>query len=92
MPSGHVPADAPAHPELLAGLSCHIPVAEDLIRELRDILVEEVGPYERYLGWVSIEFAQAAQQVFQSINVPEIAFANAWDVFDAMAQVFDDSD
>lgn len=88
MPSGHVPADAIEHPELLGGLSCHIPVPKHIVQDLRDLLTEEVGPYGQFLTWVDDDFAAAAKQVYQELGQPEITLASAWDVFRDMAPAF----
>jgi hypothetical protein len=88
MPSGHVPADAIEHPELLGGLSCLIPVPKHIVQDLRDLLAEEVGPYGQFLKWVDDDFADAAEQVYRALGRPELTLATAWDVFHKMAQAF----
>ena len=73
MPSGHVPADALVHPELLGGLDCLISVPAPVISEL-------------FLQWVSPEFAGLAEHVYELLGKPEITFTNAWDIFHAMSE------
>ncbi|KAJ6464706.1 hypothetical protein DFH09DRAFT_1254597 [Mycena vulgaris] len=85
MPSGHVPADALKHPEFYGGISCFIKVPQEMIKELRAFLTEEVGPREEHLRWVAEDFAAIAEEVHKSLGSPTITLENSWAIFKQMS-------
>jgi hypothetical protein len=51
-----------------------------------NINVTKIEQRESHLAWVSAEFAQCAETVFQSLEgVPKITMDNSWDVFELMS-------
>ncbi|KAK7029309.1 hypothetical protein R3P38DRAFT_3394433 [Favolaschia claudopus] len=74
MPSGHAPADALAHPGLFGGLHCGI---------------QEVGPRDSHLLWVTPEFDGVATEIFAGLTFNTITLENSWEVFAEMAQVLE---
>ncbi|KAJ6535294.1 hypothetical protein DFH09DRAFT_1249931 [Mycena vulgaris] len=85
MPSSHVPADALTHPEFYGGISCFIKVPQEMIKELRAFLTEEVGPREEHLRWVAEDFAAIAEEVHKSLGSPTITLENSWVIFKQMS-------
>ncbi|KAF7301184.1 hypothetical protein MIND_00682900 [Mycena indigotica] len=85
MPSGHVPSDAAEHPQLFGGINCFIKVPVATVEDLRAALSDEVGPREQHLRWVSPEFEQFAQTVYESLGRPDLTLASSWDVFSQMS-------
>ncbi len=82
MPSGHIPADALRHPSLFRGHQCLIQtVPEDAQTEMRNILIEGVGPWEAHLAWYSADFHLKASAAYQALGSPQLSLANAWEVF-----------
>ncbi|KAK6968878.1 hypothetical protein R3P38DRAFT_3508545 [Favolaschia claudopus] len=86
MPSGHVPADAFAHPENYGGIDCRIAVPQAAVDDMRQMLTDEVGSRESHLSWYDLEFAELAAQVYSHIGKPTLSLETAWDVFQQMAQ------
>ncbi|KAK6988460.1 hypothetical protein R3P38DRAFT_2474377, partial [Favolaschia claudopus] len=70
MPSGHVPADAFAHPKNFGGIDCRISVPQAAVDDMRQMLTEEVGSRESHLSWFSLEFAELTEQVYLHIGKP----------------------
>ncbi|KII92854.1 hypothetical protein PLICRDRAFT_104049 [Plicaturopsis crispa FD-325 SS-3] len=87
MPSGHVPIDVLEHPKSQGGLDCRVRVPAEAIAELREQLVEEVGPRDSHLAWVTAEFAALAGEAYNSVGRPALNLDSAWDVFSAMSNV-----
>ncbi|KAK6984658.1 hypothetical protein R3P38DRAFT_3103542 [Favolaschia claudopus] len=86
MPSGHVPADAFAHPKNFGGIDCRISVPQAAVDDMRQMLTEEVGSRESHLSWFTLEFAELAEQVYLHIGKPTLSLETAWGVFQQMAQ------
>ncbi|KAK7006611.1 hypothetical protein R3P38DRAFT_3325952 [Favolaschia claudopus] len=86
MPSGHVPADAFAHPKNFGGIDCRISVPQAAVDDMRQMLTEEVGSRESHLSWFSLEFAELAEQVYLHIGKPTLSLETAWGVFQQMAR------
>lgn len=59
--------------------NCLQPVDVDIVQKLMD----DIGG-EELIRFVSVEYAVRAQGVFDSLNVPKLAFENVWEVFSAM--------
>lgn len=89
MPSGHVPADAFANPQLFCGLDCRVHVPPEAIQAMRDYLTEEVGSREECLRWVPDEFDAVAKEVFNFLGNPKITLDNAWNIFRRMSDVIE---
>ncbi|KAK7036921.1 hypothetical protein R3P38DRAFT_2489014, partial [Favolaschia claudopus] len=85
MPSGHVPADASAHPKNFGGIDCRISVPLAAVDDMRQMLTEEVGSRESHLSSFSLEFAELAEQVYLHIGKPTLSLETAWGVFQQMA-------
>jgi hypothetical protein len=94
-PSGHAPAQLMAIPHMYGGKYCGAPVPTDVLQQMREVLVEDVGPVEEHLRWVSPEFAELAQTAYEAIDSPPLTFSTSWDVFQAMIpvlqQMYEDS-
>ncbi|KAK7034908.1 hypothetical protein R3P38DRAFT_2911966 [Favolaschia claudopus] len=86
MPSGHVPADAFAHPKNFGGIDCRTSVPQAAVDDMRQMLTEEVGSRESHLSWFTLEFAELAEQVYLHIGKPTLSLETAWGVFQQMAQ------
>jgi hypothetical protein len=46
-------------------------------------LMEEIGG-EELIRFVSIDYAEQAQTVFNTLGVPKLTFDNIWEVFSTM--------
>ncbi|KAJ7144010.1 hypothetical protein C8R44DRAFT_827414 [Mycena epipterygia] len=86
MPSGHVPYDALDHPQNYAGLDCRIPVPQDAVDDLRNMVTEDVGPREAHLSWFSREFDDLAHVIYAQIGKPRLSLDTAWNVFRDMLE------
>ncbi|KAK7001196.1 hypothetical protein R3P38DRAFT_3327246 [Favolaschia claudopus] len=85
IPTGHVPADAFAHPKNFGGIDCRISVPP-AVDDVRQMLTEEVGSRGSHLSWFTLEFAGLAEQVYLHIGKPTLSLETAWGVFQQMAQ------
>ena len=89
MPSGHVPTQALRYPEQFAGLNCLIKVPKEAIRELRDTLEADVGPYAQHMSWFSEDFRLHAEAAYATLSSPPISLNNAWSIFRSLSDVLE---
>ncbi|KAF7345954.1 hypothetical protein MVEN_01617900 [Mycena venus] len=86
MPSGHVPLDALEHPQNYGGIDCRIPVPEECVNDLRQMITDDVGPREAHLSWYTRDFGELAQVIYEQIGKPDLSLDTAWDVFRHMLE------
>ena len=52
-------------------------------------MMDDIGG-EELICFVSVEYAARAQAIFDSLNVPKLAFENVWEVYSAMLPYLSD--
>jgi hypothetical protein len=78
-PSGTSPNIAYTLPEKFGGKQCLTPVDWEFIKAL----MKDHGG-EDLIRFVSLEYAQHAQTVYERLKMPKLTLENVWDVFRAM--------
>ncbi|KAF9461875.1 hypothetical protein BDZ94DRAFT_791699 [Collybia nuda] len=83
IPSGVSPDVAFALFEDYGGEDCLQPVDINVVQSL----MEEIGG-EDLIRFVSVEYADRAQNVYDTLGIQKLSFQNVWDVFSAMLPYF----
>jgi hypothetical protein len=78
-PSGMSRDEAFNFPEKWGGRNCLLPVDVAVIEKMK----ADLGG-DALLDFVSPEFSQRAQEIFDSLNVIELTFENVWIIFSRM--------
>ena len=86
LPYGAAPTTVINNPEWWDGIQCLTPMDEDIIT---DIYNEYCGD-PNLLRYISHEFEELADCVVKHLDIGEINFLNAWDVFNRMNRTIKD--
>jgi hypothetical protein len=78
-PSGVSRDHAFTFPESWGGRDCLLPVDVEVIRKMK----ADMGG-DSLLNFVSVEFSERAQVIYDSLDISDLTFENIWAVFSKM--------
>lgn len=74
-----------AYPSQYGGVDCRVKVSAEVLQELRENLIAEVGTREESLAFLSPEIRIFIEGERERLQIPALSFSNAWDYFPVLA-------